>query len=52
VPEQKITVIKALKAYTLTVAYTSFEENLKGSLQKGKLTDFVILDKDLTKIPP
>jgi predicted amidohydrolase YtcJ len=35
VPEQKITVVKALKAYPLTVAYASFEENLKDSCKKA-----------------
>ncbi|HWA35569.1 MAG TPA: amidohydrolase, partial [Cyclobacteriaceae bacterium] len=52
VPEQKITVDEALKAYTLNAAYASFEEKIKGSLEKGKLADFVILDQDITKIAP
>jgi predicted amidohydrolase YtcJ len=52
VPAQKITVEEALIAYTRTAAYASFEENLKGSLQKGKLADFVMSDKDLTSIRP
>jgi len=51
-PEQKITVIEALRAYTASAAYASFEEDIKGSLEKGKLADFVILDKDITTIPP
>lgn len=52
VPEQKITVEQALTAYTKNAAYASFEENIKGTLEVGKLADFVILDKDLTKIAP
>jgi predicted amidohydrolase YtcJ len=52
VPEQKITVEEALKAYTAWAAYASFEENIKGSLQPGKLADFVLLDKDITAIDP
>lgn len=52
VPEQKISVEQALTAYTKNAAYASFDENIKGSLEPGKLADFVILDQDLTKIDP
>lgn len=52
VPDQKITVEQALTAYTLNAAYASFDENIKGTLEPGKLADFVIIDKDLTKIAP
>ncbi|MGH7648969.1 MAG: amidohydrolase, partial [Gemmatimonadaceae bacterium] len=52
IPEQKITVQEALKAYTIDAAYASFDEKRKGSLVKGKLADFVIIDHDLTKMPP
>ena len=50
IPEQKITVEEALKAYTINAAFASFEEKIKGSLEVGKLADFVILGKDLTKV--
>ena len=52
VPEQKITVEEALRGYTLDAAYASYEEDFKGSLEPGKLADFVIMDRDLTAIPP
>jgi len=52
VPEQKITVEQALKAYTKDAAYAAFEEDIKGTLEKGKLADFVILNEDLRKIDP
>jgi len=52
VPEQKITVGQALKAYTVNAAYASFEENIKGSLKPGKLADFVVLGQDITTIDP
>jgi predicted amidohydrolase YtcJ len=52
IPEQKVTVEEALKAYTIDAAYATFEDQIKGSLKKGKLADFVILDKDITKIDP
>jgi len=52
IPEQKISVDEALHAYTTTAAYASFDENLKGMLKPGLLADFVLLDRDLTAIPP
>ncbi|HVF33950.1 MAG TPA: amidohydrolase [Candidatus Saccharimonadia bacterium] len=52
VPRQKIAVEEALRAYTATAAYASFEENLKGTLAPGKLGDFVVLDRDLFGIAP
>ena len=52
VPEQKIPVEDALRAYTATAAYASFEEREKGTLERGKLADLVVLDRDLTRIPP
>jgi predicted amidohydrolase YtcJ len=50
VPEQKISVEQALKAYTYNSAYASFDENNKGILKKGYLADFVILDQNLFDI--
>ena len=52
VPEQKITVEEALRAYTRGSAYASFEEKEKGALAAGMLADFAMLDRDLTRIPP
>lgn len=52
VPNEKISVEQALVAYTRDAAYSSFDENRKGTLEPGKLADFVVLDKDLRKIDP
>jgi hypothetical protein len=52
VPEQKITVEEALRAYTVDVAYASFEERLKGMLAPGRLADLVVLDRNIFEIPP
>ena len=52
VPEQKITVEDALRAYTINGAYASFEEADKGSIERGKLADFTMIDRDLTRIAP
>jgi predicted amidohydrolase YtcJ len=51
VPEQKITVEEALKAYTQTGAFASFEENAKGTIAPGMLADLTVIDRDLRTIP-
>ena len=43
---------QALAAYTKGSAYAQFAEKEKGTLAPGMLADFVVLDRDLTKIPP
>jgi predicted amidohydrolase YtcJ len=43
---------QALKAYTIHAAYASFEEGRKGSLEPGKLADFVILNRNIFTIAP
>ncbi len=52
VPEQKIGVEDALRAYTTGGAFATFDEGEKGSLAPGMLADVVIVDRDLTRIPP
>jgi len=49
-PEQKISIEEAIRIYTLGSAYASFEENIKGSIEVGKLADFVVLSNDPTKV--
>jgi len=51
-PEQKLTIEQALTAYTSGSAYAQFAEKEKGTLAPGMLADFVVLDRDLTKIAP
>jgi predicted amidohydrolase YtcJ len=51
-PEQKISVEDALRAYTSGGAYASYDERDKGTLERGKLADFVMIDHDLTRTPP
>lgn len=52
VPEQKISVEQALRGYTYEGAFASFEEDRKGVLKPGMLADMVLIDRDLTAIPP
>jgi predicted amidohydrolase YtcJ len=51
-PEQKIGVEDALRAYTSGGAYASYDERDKGTLERGKFADFVMIDRDITRTPP
>jgi predicted amidohydrolase YtcJ len=52
IPEQRITVAEAVKAYTVGSAYAEHQEAKKGSVAKGKLADLVVLSDDIFAIPP
>ena len=52
VPEQKITVEEAVRAYTVGSAYAEFQENEKGTIAPGKLADIVILSRNIFQIDP
>ena len=52
VPAQKVTVDEALRAYTAGGAYAGFADGDLGTLEAGKLADFVLVDRDLTRAPP
>ena len=51
-PQEKITVEQALRAYTSEGAYASFEEDRKGMLKPGMLADMVLIDRDVTGVNP
>ncbi|GGZ40860.1 amidohydrolase [Echinicola pacifica] len=50
-PENKLSRQSALKGMTIWAAYANFEEPLKGSIEKGKLADFVVMERDLMTAP-
>ena len=52
VPEQKISVEEALRAYTVSNAYAVFAEASRGMLKPGYRADLVVFDRDITKVPP
>jgi len=51
-PEQRLTIDQAISAYTTGSAYAEFAERDKGLLQPGMLADFVVLDRDITRVEP
>ena len=50
-PEEKVSRENALKMFTIWPAYAAFEENLRGSIETGKLADLTVLSADIMKIP-
>jgi len=50
-PEQIITREQAIQLYTIKNAFLTFEEKEKGSLEPGKLADFIVLDRDILSCP-
>ncbi len=52
VPEQKISVEDALRAYTAGAAYAGFAEATRGVIKQGMLADLTMIDRDLTRIAP
>ena len=50
-PEQRLSRLEALKAFTLGGAYFTFDEDRRGSLEPGKLADLAVLSDDLLTVP-
>jgi hypothetical protein len=50
-PDQRLTRGEALESFTLGAAYAAFEEKEKGSIEVGKLADFVVFDRDIMQAP-
>jgi predicted amidohydrolase YtcJ len=50
-PENKLSREEALKGMTIWAAFSNFEENEKGSIEPGKMADFILTEKDMMKAP-
>ncbi|UCB52451.1 MAG: amidohydrolase [Candidatus Zixiibacteriota bacterium] len=51
-PEEKVSLADAISAFTRWASYASYEENLKGSIEVGKLADMIVLSQDVFKTDP
>lgn len=51
-PEERITLAQAIIAYTRGSAFAARNEDWCGTLEKGKVADFVVLDRDIFAVPP
>src|SRR6266571_4982455 len=49
-PEQRLTLNEALRGYTIEAAYAEFEEQAKGSTERGKLADFTVISRDINRL--
>lgn len=49
---QRLTIEEAIKGFTIWAAFGAFQEDVLGSIEKGKLADFTILDRDITRVEP
>jgi len=52
IPEQKISVDEAVRAFTWGSAYAEFQEGIKGTLEVGKVADFIMVSDDIYTIDP
>jgi predicted amidohydrolase YtcJ len=49
-PQERLDVLKALEMFTRNPAYIGFEENKKGSIEAGRLADFIVIDRDVLSV--
>jgi predicted amidohydrolase YtcJ len=52
IPQEKVTVAQAVRAYTFNAAYAEDEETIKGAIQEGQLADLIVLSKNIFEIDP
>jgi hypothetical protein len=50
-PDERLSREEAVRAFTLDAAYAGFAEQTTGSLEIGKRADFIVLDRDIMRVP-
>jgi predicted amidohydrolase YtcJ len=50
-PDERISRLEAIRAYTRDAAWVTFEDDIKGTLSPGKLADLAVLDRDVMEVP-
>ena len=51
-PEERLTLVEAIRAVTVLPAWTFFEDDVKGSIEPGKYADLVVLGRDILTVDP
>ncbi len=51
-PEQKLTLVEALRSFSVDAAYGAFQDQSMGSLAPGMWADFILVDRDIVKVAP
>lgn len=51
-PEQKLSLLNAIRSYSIWPAYASYDENQRGTIEKGKVADMIVINKDIFSLPP
>lgn len=52
IEEERVSVMEALKMFTIDAAYSSFDENERGSIEPGKMADLVVLEENPLAVHP
>ena len=52
IPQERVSLVQALRGFTLDAAYAAFQEESVGTLEVGKKADFILLDRDIFDIEP
>jgi predicted amidohydrolase YtcJ len=52
VPEERVSLVQALRGFTIDAAYAAFQDDILGTLEVGKKADFILIDRDIFAVEP